>query len=81
VTNQGRCSWINNYLIALQTVNASGGAMLGWKALVQPQLESGQFVQLTPDAVAAPKPLYMTVHRRASSKARVFAEWLLNEQA
>lgn len=74
---KGRGAWINNYLIALQTAEMESGALLGWEELVQPLVASGRLVQLTPDAVPSPKPLYLNIHPRASKQARAFCDWLL----
>ena len=75
---KGRSFKLNNYTIALQAAQDDVGAMLGWDELVGPLLEDGRLIKLVPDEIASPMGFYLRVHPRASEKARIFVDWLIN---
>lgn len=74
---KGRSFYVNNYMIALQAAQDDVGAVLGWDGLVESLIAEGRLVQLVPDSIPSPKTFYLKIHKRASSKARVFADWLV----
>ena len=74
---EGSNYWLNNYLIALRAAENNVGAVLGWEALLQPQLVSERLVPLVPDAMEAPHAFYLRVHSGASKNAHYFADWLI----
>jgi len=75
---QGRNFYINNYMIALQVAQEGVGAVLGWSGLIESLLCEGKLVQLVPESMSAPKQFYLRIHSHASTKARIFADWLIN---
>ncbi|MFV0301556.1 MAG: LysR family transcriptional regulator [Paracoccus sp. (in: a-proteobacteria)] len=77
----GRSLYVNNYMIALQAAEDDMGAVLAWTGLLGNLLESGRLVRLVPESIASPLPFHLTVHPRASVKARMFADWLIGTQA
>lgn len=74
---EGRAFVVNNFMIALQAVQDDVGAMLGWKSLIRPLLESGKLVVLTDDALPTQLALHLRVRPHASEKARTFASLLI----
>jgi DNA-binding transcriptional LysR family regulator len=64
-------------MIALQAAQDDVGAVLGWEGLVESLMHEGRLVQLVPDSIPSPMAFYLKIHPRASSKARVFADWLV----
>lgn len=73
----GRSLYVNNHMIALQSAEDGMGAVLGWTGLLGTLLDSGRLVRLVPDSIVSPQPFYLTIHPRASGKARMFADWLI----
>lgn len=71
---------LNNYLIGLKAAEDGIGAVLGWEGLLQGYLESGRLVQLVPEAIVSPHPFYMRIHGGASENARLFADWLAEQE-
>ncbi|MBV2143587.1 LysR family transcriptional regulator [Falsochrobactrum sp. TDYN1] len=74
---KGRNFYINNYMIALQAAQDDVGAVLGWDGLTANLMREGRLIQLVPDCVFSPVPFYLKIHPRASVKARIFADWLI----
>jgi LysR family transcriptional regulator, glycine cleavage system transcriptional activator len=75
---KGRSFYVNNYMIALQAAQDDVGAVLGWDGLVEKRImREGRLVKLVPEAIPSPSAFYLKIHRRASSKARLFANWLV----
>ncbi len=70
---------VNNYTIALQLAQDGVGIVLGWKRLVQPLLESGQLVAISPYAIEAPGAFYLVFKNGAGARREVqsFSDWLL----
>ena len=75
---RGRYFFVNNYMIALQAAQDDVGAVLGWTGLVGNLLREKRLVELVPDAIPSPHPFHLTIHPRASEKARLFANWLVD---
>ena len=75
---KGRSFKLNNYTIALQAAQDDVGAVLGWDELVGPLLEDGRLIKLVPDEIPSPMGFYLRVHPRASEKARIFVDWLID---
>ncbi|UFS64671.1 LysR substrate-binding domain-containing protein [Paracoccus denitrificans] len=73
---RGRSLHVNNHMIALQVAEDDVGAVLGWDGLLGNLLEQGRLVQLVPESIPSPAGFYLTLHPRASVKARLFADWL-----
>ncbi|MFT3691305.1 LysR substrate-binding domain-containing protein [Paenirhodobacter sp.] len=73
---RGRSLHVNNYMIALQAAEDDIGAVLGWDGLLGNLLDQGRLVRLVPESIPSPAGFYLTVHPRASAKARLFADWL-----
>jgi DNA-binding transcriptional LysR family regulator len=76
-TPKGRSFYVNNYMIALQAAQDDVGAVLGWDGLVGSLLEEGRLVKLVPESIPSPVAFHLKIHPRASSKARLFADWLV----
>ncbi|WP_172329014.1 LysR family transcriptional regulator [Mangrovicoccus sp. HB161399] len=76
---QGPGFALNNYLISLQAAEDDVGAVLGWEGLLGSHLESGRLVQLVPDTMISPCPFYLRIHAHASANARLFADWLVEQ--
>jgi len=74
---KGRSFHLNNYMIALQAAQEDVGAMLGWDGLIGPFLEDGRLVRLVTQNMPSPMEFYLQVHPRASEKARIFVDWLV----
>jgi LysR family glycine cleavage system transcriptional activator len=74
---KGRRFHVNNYMIALQAAQDDVGAVLGWDGLVESLMKERRLVKLVPETVPSPKAFYMKIHPRASSKARLFADWVV----
>ncbi len=74
---KGRSFYVNNYMIALQAAQDDVGAVLGWDGLVDSLIQEGRLVQLVADSVPSPVPFHLKIHPRATSKARLFADWLI----
>ncbi len=68
---------VNNYMIALQAACDDMGAVLGWVGLTRPYLDSGQLVPLLPDQVDPPEDFHVRLHARASPRARLIHDWLV----
>lgn len=70
----------NSHVIALQAARSGHGAVLGWASLVTPLIESGDLVQLTDAAIAAPHSYFVTwsARRPLSRQATVLRDWLLS---
>jgi LysR family transcriptional regulator, glycine cleavage system transcriptional activator len=73
---KGRSFYVNNYMIALQAAQDDVGAVLGWSALLKNLIQEGRLVQLVPESIPSPAAFHLKIHPRASSKARLFADWL-----
>lgn len=74
---KGRNFYVNNYMIALQAAQDDVGAVLGWDGLVENLMQEGRLVQLVADSVRSPVPFHLKIHPKATSKARLFADWLV----
>lgn len=74
---KGRRLYVNNYMIALQAAQDDVGAVLGWDGLVENLMEEKRLVQLVPDSIPSPMAFHLKIHPRATSKARLFADWLV----
>lgn len=74
---KGRGFHVNNHMIALQAAQDDVGAVLGWDGLVESLMAEGRLVKLVPASVPSPMAFYLKIHPRASSKARLFADWLV----
>ncbi|THK39008.1 LysR family transcriptional regulator [Ensifer sp. MPMI2T] len=74
---KGRNFYVNNYMIALQAAQDDVGAVLGWDGLVEGLMREGRLVQLVTDSVPSPVPFHLKIHPKATSKARLFADWLV----
>lgn len=74
---KGRRLYVNNYTIALQAAQDDVGAVLGWEGLVGSLMQEERLIQLVPDSIPSPMGFYLKTHRRASAKARLFADWLV----
>jgi DNA-binding transcriptional LysR family regulator len=77
VLPKGRSFYVNNYMIALQAAQDDVGAVLGWDGLVGSLMQEGRLVQLVADTVPSPVPFHLKIHPKATSKARLFADWLV----
>ncbi|APZ50722.1 LysR family transcriptional regulator [Salipiger abyssi] len=77
---QGPGFFLNNYLISLKAAEDHVGAVLGWEGLLGGYLDSGRLVQLVPEAMESPHPFYLRIHGRASANARLFADWLAEQE-
>jgi DNA-binding transcriptional LysR family regulator len=75
---KGRSFKLNNYTIALEAAQDDVGAVLGWDELVGPLLEDGRLIKLVPDEIRSPMGFYLRRHPRASEKARIFVDWLID---
>lgn len=75
---KGRAFQVNNYMIALQAAQDDVGAVLGWEVLVQSLMQAGTLIKLVPEDIPSPVPFHLKIHPRASAKARLFADWLVN---
>ncbi|PRD45349.1 LysR family transcriptional regulator [Phyllobacterium phragmitis] len=73
----GRSFYVNNYMIALQAAQDDVGAVLGWDGLVENLMQEGRLVQLVPESIPSPATFHLKIHPRATSKARLFADWLV----
>ncbi|WP_062345744.1 LysR family transcriptional regulator [Novosphingobium sp. CCH12-A3] len=76
---RGRRFNVNNYMIALQAAQDGVGAVLGWERLVHGLLADRKLVPLFTDAIPAPQPFHLRVHSHASPKARLLADWLVQQ--
>ncbi|MBA5777532.1 LysR family transcriptional regulator [Stappia sp. F7233] len=74
---KGRNFYVNNYMIALQAAQEDVGAVLGWDGLVGSLMEDGRLVKLVPESIPSPMAFCLKIHSRASAKARLFADWLV----
>nr|WP_298102478.1 LysR family transcriptional regulator [uncultured Shinella sp.] len=74
---KGRGFYVNNYMIALQAAQDDVGAVLGWDGLARTVMETGRLVPLVPETVASPVPFHLKIHAKATSQARLFADWLV----
>jgi DNA-binding transcriptional LysR family regulator len=74
---RGRSFSVNNYMIALQAAQDDVGAVLGWDGLVGSLMQEGRLVKLVPESIPSPVAFHLKIHPRASSKARLFADWLV----
>ncbi|WP_157019423.1 LysR family transcriptional regulator [Mesorhizobium xinjiangense] len=74
---RGRSFHVNNYMIALQAAQDDVGAVLGWEGLVESLMQEKRLVRLVDDSIPSPMAFQLKIHRRATVKARLFAEWLI----
>lgn len=74
---KGRNFYVNNYMIALQAAQDDVGAVLGWGGLVQGLMREGRLVQLVTDTIPSPVGFHLKIHQSATTKARLFADWLV----
>ncbi len=74
---KGRSFYVNNYMIALQAAQDDVGAVLGWDGLVDSVIREGRLIQLVADSIPSPVAFYLKIHPRATSKSRLFADWLV----
>lgn len=73
----------NNYILVVQAALEGQGIALGWRRLVNPMLDRGELVRLTPEA-AIPEAAYNVIvpnQRAANRAAWAFRSWLLEEAA
>lgn len=75
---KGRNFYVNNYMIALQTARDDIGAVLGWSGLIKKLMREGELIQLVPESIPSPVAFHLKIHPRASAKARIFADWLVD---
>ncbi|RVH44411.1 LysR family transcriptional regulator [Sinorhizobium meliloti] len=73
---KGRSFYVNNYMIALQAAQDDVGAVLGWDGLVGSLVNEGRLVKLVQESIPSPVGFHLRIHRRATAKARLFADWL-----
>ncbi|MDS9469851.1 LysR substrate-binding domain-containing protein [Paracoccus sp. MBLB3053] len=73
---KGRSMHVNNHMIALQAAQDDVGAVLGWERLLGDRLGQMGLVRLVPESLPSPAGFHLTIHSRASAKARLFADWL-----
>ncbi|RJL12340.1 LysR family transcriptional regulator [Paracoccus siganidrum] len=74
---KGRSLHVNNHMIALQAAQDDVGAVLGWDGLLGDLLDQGRLVRLVPESIPSPAGFHLTIHPRASARARLFADWLV----
>ena len=74
---RGRSLHVNNHMIALQVAQDDIGAVLGWHGLLGGLLDQGRLIALVPESIPSPAGFFLTIHPRASLKARLFADWLV----
>jgi len=74
---KGRGFYVNNYMIALQAAQDDVGAVLGWDGLVKSMVEAKRLVPLVAESVPSPVPFYLSIHAKATSQSRLFANWLV----
>lgn len=70
--------YVNNYMIALQAAQDDVGAVLCWDGMVGNLIQDGRLTELVPESIPSPEAFYLQIHPRASERARLFAEWLVN---
>ncbi|WP_343315775.1 LysR family transcriptional regulator [Brucella sp. BE17] len=80
-SGKGRNFYVSNYMIALQTAQDDIGAVLGWDGLIAKLIEDGKLVQLVPDSISSPAAFHLKIHPRATKRAHVFADWLVESIA
>ncbi|GED23864.1 LysR substrate-binding domain-containing protein [Halomonas halmophila] len=68
---------VNNYIIALQAAQDDMGAILGWEGLTTRLVETGKLVQLVPQDIPSPLDFYIRINARASGRAMLLCDWLL----
>lgn len=73
----GRSLFVNNHMIALQAASDDVGAVLGWEGLMDRALGEGNLVNLVPESIPSPVAFALRINPRASAKARLFADWLV----
>jgi DNA-binding transcriptional LysR family regulator len=78
---KGRSFYVNNYMIALQAAQDDVGAVLGWDGLVDSLMQEGRLVQLVSEAIPSPVGFHLKIHPKATSRARLFADWLVKTAA
>lgn len=76
-TPQGRSFFVNNHMIALQAAEDDVGAVLGWEGLMRGFVQQKRLVALVPESIPSSVPFCLRIKPRASGKARVFANWLM----
>lgn len=77
----GRGLFVNNHMIALQAAQDGVGAVLAWGGLMTDLLSRERLVRLVPEDIPSLVPFHVVIHPRASAKARLFANWLLQNTA
>ena len=73
----GRSFFVNNHMIALQAAEDDVGAVLGWEGLMTRAVQGGRLVALVPEGIPSPVAFSLRLNPRASAKARLFADWLV----
>ncbi|KRW93902.1 LysR family transcriptional regulator [Paracoccus sp. MKU1] len=73
----GRSLFVNNHMIALQAAEDDVGAVLGWEGLMARILQGGRLVSLVPESIPSPAAFSLRLSPRASARARLFADWLV----
>ena len=73
----GRGLFVNNHMIALQAAQDDVGAVLAWDGLMTDLLAQERLVKLVPEDIPSSVPFRLVIHPRASARARLFANWLL----
>ena len=53
------------------------GAVLGWEGLMTRAVQGGRLVALVPEGIPSPVAFSLRLNPRASAKARLFADWLV----
>ncbi|RVH41771.1 LysR family transcriptional regulator, partial [Sinorhizobium meliloti] len=49
----------------------------GWDGLVGSLVNEGRLVKLVQESIPSPVGFHLRIHRRATAKARLFADWLV----
>ena len=72
-----------SYTIAIQAARDGQGIALGWRRLVQPMLDDGSMVRVTPGAVVPNNAYYLLIPKRRESDptVRAFRDWLVDQAA
>lgn len=78
---RGRSFYVNNHMIALQAAQDDIGAVLAWGGLMAGLLPQRRLIRLVEADIAAPVPFCIRLHARASTRARLFAQWLVRDAA
>ena len=61
----------------VQAAEDDVGAVLGWEGLMTRAVQGGRLVALVPEGIPSPVAFSLRLNPRASAKARLFADWLV----